>query len=215
MENAESATLTTRINELDATLKRQHQEHFNWLNQMLQQENQMITAQVNELRKEQHSLRRALGITDANMPFEPYYPPNGLTSREPEIYNKYGERLQPVFMSDRESAHGHTGNFGRYMFSDRYNYGLKNHFYTHDEMFRTVGKPVNKFGMLPESRAIKPWSYDNVLKNKSYVQNEFKYLFTFDAETLNSIDNARLLINADYWYGRYKPKMGEHAEAYG
>ena len=147
-------------------------------------------------------MKRALGITDANMPFEPFYNRQvELNSREPEIYNKYGKRLRTVFLSDRGMAHDHTGNFGRYLFCDRYNYGLKNHFYTHDEIFRTVGKPDNKFAIFNESRAIIPQSYDNLLKNKAYVQNEFKFLFTFDIEVLNSLSNARLLVDGNYWYG--------------
>ena len=55
MSNSETDALTARINDLEALLKRQHQEHFGWLNQMLQQENQMLTAQVESLRKEHHS----------------------------------------------------------------------------------------------------------------------------------------------------------------
>ena len=212
MENED--TLTARLDKLEATLNRYHTEHLGWLNQMLQQENQMLTAQVESLRKEHHLLRRALGITDANMPFEPYYNRGvELTSRQPEIYNKYGERLHVVFFSDREGAHCGCGNMGRYLYTDRYNYGLKNHFYTHDEIFRTVGKPDNRFAMLNESRSIRPQSYTNVLNNKSYVQNEFKYVFTFDADVLNSLSNARLLINAGYWYGAYKPTMGREKEA--
>lgn len=200
MNNSEIATLTSRINELNATVNRQHQEHLGWLNQMLQQQHQMLATQVEGLRKEQQSLKRALGITDPNMPFEPYYNLHAsLNWREPEIYNKYGERLRTIFYCDRENAHGVYGG-GRYMFFDRYNYGLKNHLYTHDEIFRTVGKPINKFAMLNESRSIRPQSYDNVLKNKAYIQSEFKYLFTFDAEVLNSISNARLLISSGCWY---------------
>lgn len=215
MENENIVVLQKKIDELNATINRQHAEHLGWLNQMLQQENQMIMAQIGGgVRQELQSLKRALGITDANMPFEPYYNRGAeLTSRQPEIYNRYGERLHVVFMSDRESAHGGCGNFGRYMYTDRYNYGLKNHFYTHDELFRTVGKPDNKFALFSESRAIRPQSYTNVLKNKAYVQNEFRYLFTFDAELLNSVSNARLLLYAGYWYGAYKPTMGREKES--
>ena len=214
MENADIAALQKKIDDLNATMNKQHAEHLGWLNQMLQQENQMIAVQVGGLRQEQQSLKRALGITDANMPFEPYYNRGvELTSREPDIYNKYGERLHTVFLSDREGAHCHTGNFGRYLFCDRYNYGLKNHFYTHDESFRTVGKPINKFAMLNEARAIKPQSYENFLKNKAYIESEFKYVFTLYEDILNSLSNARLMILGSYHYGNYQPATPSSKES--
>ena len=45
MENADIAALQKKIDDLNATLNRQHAEHLGWLNQMLQQEVQIVSAQ--------------------------------------------------------------------------------------------------------------------------------------------------------------------------
>ncbi len=113
MENEQIAELQKKIDALTATVNRQHSEHLSWLNQMLQQQNNMLAAQVDSLRKEQQSVRRAIGLTDDKMPFEPYYSPHfPLSSHEPTIYNKYGERLQLMFLLETENAHSPYGGEG-------------------------------------------------------------------------------------------------------
>ena len=213
MEDTQIAALQKKLDELSATVNRQHAEHFGWLNQMLQQQNNMLSSQVGSLRQEQQSLKRALGITDANMPFEPYYNRSvEMSSREPELYNKYGERMQPIFLSDRNGAHDPYAFMPRYIFFDRYDYALKNHMYTGDEAFRTVGKPINKFAQPGENRAIHPHIYEHYLQNRSYFENEFQYVFTHDDEILNTFSNARLILSYAglYWYGNQQPKMGNN-----
>ena len=213
MEDTEMTALQKKLDELSATVNRQHAEHFGWLNQMLQQQNNMLSSQVGSLRQEQQSLKRALGITDANMPFEPYYNRSvEMSSREPELYNKYGERMQPIFLSDRNGAHDPYAFMPRYIFFDRYDYALKNHMYTGDEAFRTVGKPINKFAQPGENRAIHPHIYEHYLQNRSYFENEVQYVFTHDDEILNTFSNARLILSYAglYWYGNQQPKMGNN-----
>ena len=89
----------------------------------------------------------------------------------------------------------------RYILWDRYNFGLKTHFYTHDEAFNTVGKPDRRFAVLAESCAITPKDYARYIRNKSYIENEFEAVFTFDSEILDSFKNAKFLpFSANYWF---------------
>lgn len=60
-----------------------------------------------------------------------------------------------------------------------------------------------------EARVVKPQPYENFLRNKAYVESEFKYVFTFDAELLNKLSNARLFLNAGFWYGGLQSKMAD------
>lgn len=106
------------------------------------------------------------------------------------------------FISDREFAHVPNEKKSRYIIWDRFNFGNDIHFYTHDEIFRTVGNPKRKFAVMLEPRTIKPQSYENVLKHKDYVEKNFDLLFTYDAQLLNAISNARFIpFVATVWYG--------------
>ncbi len=91
------------------------------------------------------------------------------------------------------------------MYFDRYNYALKNHMYIHNEAFKKVGKPVNKFAYFGESAAFLPRVFEAFLKNKDFMQSEFKYVFTREVAHLNAMSNARLLLMGDFTYGRAFP----------
>lgn len=125
----------------------------------------------------------------------PYYSRKfALNPEPPEVYNSDGERLHVFFLSDREFAHGPYGKANnRYILWDRYNYGLKTHFYSHYEAFNLVGRPDKRFAMLLESRAIKQACYRKYLRERKYFENEFDLVFTFDSEILDSLGNARLM----------------------
>lgn len=111
--------------------------------------------------------------------------------------------MEFFFISDREFAHEPNSSISRYIIWDRYNYALDTHFYSHDEIFRTVGKPKRKYAFLIEPRSIKPQSYENVLQHKRYIEENFDMMFTFDAEVLSTIKNAHFVpFGADVWYGR-------------
>ena len=178
------------INFLANILQKQHNEQFNW---------------AKSIYDNQQNLKKVMGINDASIPWEPYYNRSiPLNSQEPEIYNKYGEKLRVVFLSDREGAHSVYGG-GRHIFFDRYNYGLKTHLYSHDEAFRTVGTPDKKFAYLIEPVSIKPQSYSNYLKNKEYLDNEFEAIFTFDINILQNLKKAKFApLCAGVWYGILK-----------
>jgi len=126
-----------------------------------------------------------------------------LDSRQPEIFNRYGERMNVFFLADGGTSYSPYGNVqNRYIFWDRYNYGLKTHFYTQLEAFNTVWKPDRKFAMLSESRSIIPGQYKKYIRNKKYIENEFEALFTYDDEILDTISNAKFMpFNAGFWYG--------------
>lgn len=137
--------------------------------------------------------------------FTPYYNRNAtLNSQPPEIFNINGQRINVFFLSDREFAHGPYGNTStKHILWDRYNFGLRTHFYTHYEAFNLVGNPDRRFAMLTESRAIKPDSYKKFMRHKNYIENEFEAVFTYDYEILNTISNAKFVpFCAEYWYGK-------------
>ena len=188
MDN-ELELLHKKLDEVNANLTKIHQEHFWW---------------ANELAQRQILIEKFFGITDASLPFEPYYlRGHDISPAYPEIYNKYGERMEVFFMSDREGAHVPNSPGSRYIYWDRYNYGLETHFYTHDEIFRTVGKPKRKFAAMIEPPSIKPQSYENVLKNKDYVEKNFDAIFTYDARILTTLKNAIFVpFGLSVWYGK-------------
>lgn len=125
---------------------------------------------------------------------------NQIFSEEPEIYNKYGEKLKTFFIRDLHCAHSVYIN-SKYFFVDRYNFGLKTHFYTHQAMLETMGHPDKKYGFLLESKTIVPDDYKIFDKNRG-LDKDFDLIFTSDAEILDKYDNARLFMNyATPWFG--------------
>ena len=177
-----------KLDALNANLARTHQEEFQWANAIMGR---------------QQSFESRLGLDTTPRPFTPYYNPMLVPSADyPEVFNKYGESMEFFFISDREFAHAPNEKNYRYIIWDRYNYGNDTHFYSHDEIFRTVGKPKRKFAFLTEPRSIKPQSYENVLKHRDYVEKNFDMLFTFDAQILSTLRNARFVpFPANVWYG--------------
>ena len=75
---------------------------------------------------------------------------------------------------------------------DRYNFGLKTHFYSHNCMLETMGNPDNKYGFLIESEAIVPKHYDIFKKHKG-LEKDFDLIFTYSDKILQTIDNARFV----------------------
>lgn len=143
-------------------------------------------------------------MADKHYGYTPYYYKGAEPcSDEPEIYNRDGERIKVAFLADREFAHRpYYRKQIRHLLWDRYNFGLKTHFYSHYEAFRTVGHPNRRFAMLLESKAIQPHSYKSYLDNKSYFENEFDTVFTYDYEILNELANAKFApMCSEGWYG--------------
>ena len=125
----------------------------------------------------------------------------------PKVYNEEGRQYDFFFLRDIHSAHAPYEGTGKYFIYDRYNYGLKTHFYSHSAMLETMGKPVRKYGMLPESRAIVPKDYELFKKHKG-LEKEFDAIFTYDDAILNEVENALFLpFGAQVWYGKENPNI--------
>ena len=139
--------------------------------------------------------------------YVPYYNRDtDINPQEPEIYNKNGERMRVFFISDRSSSHDPyfiAYSEANYILWDRYNFGLKTHFYESDLLFRPVGKPDRRYAVQFEPRSIQPRVYDRILREKSYIENELDALFTHSEELLNAISNAKFYpACSSCWYGR-------------
>lgn len=141
--------------------------------------------------------------------YGPHYPPvynldKPFVDGIPDVYNAEGGKLDFYFLRDYHLA------IDPYMVEyaapnhwiwDRYNYGLKTHFYSHWEMLRTLGRPDRRFGMMIESDAIVPQDYAYLYAH-SELASRFDLLFTYDERLLNEIDNARFVpFCAQPWYG--------------
>lgn len=133
-------------------------------------------------------------------PLYDYYKP--FLEEEPEIYNKWGDRLKPMFLRDVHFARSPYAGIGKYFFWDRYNWGLKTHFYTHRAMLQTMGCPQKRYGMFIESRSIVPKDYEILQRHKG-LEKEFDAIFTFDDVILNEVSNAKFFpYSAGIWYGK-------------
>ena len=96
------------------------------------------------------------------------------------LYNEYGEKLEEFFIRDKH-LRTHPYRISRFFIFDRYNLGLKTHFYSHESMLETQGNPDRRYGFLTESPAIVPKSYKLFDKFKG-LQKDFDYIFTYDAD---------------------------------
>lgn len=133
---------------------------------------------------------------------------NDMNPDYPEIYNEYGEKLNVFYLADMDYSdlpYSITWSYRRTprcIYWDRYNRGLKTHFYTVQEAFKTVGNPDRRFYVFNESRVIRQKFHRLVLKHRKYIENEFDLIFTCDEEILNTFSNARFVpFDANYWYG--------------
>ena len=56
------------------------------------------------------------------------------------LYNEFQEKLEVYFIRDKHYRI-HPYRDSRYFMWDRYNIGLKTHFYSHESMLETMGNP--------------------------------------------------------------------------
>lgn len=122
--------------------------------------------------------------------------PKVMSSSFPEIYNKKGEPLEAVYLQDTY-LHPYAWQ-GDYLFFDRYNYGLKTHLYTHQQMLKTIGKPTKKYGALIEAESIVPDDYKIFDKHK-HLSAEFDKIFTHSSKLLDSLPNAVFFPAGNAW----------------
>ena len=117
----------------------------------------------------------------------------------PLIYNSEGNPLKMFYLKDQIMP-PYSGS--RYFLWDRCNYGLDIHFYSHNNMRFTQGKPIEKYGILIESKQIVPGDY-KIFDKYQGLEKEFDAIFTYDSELLNKFSNACFFPGCAYvWYGR-------------
>ena len=140
-----------------------------------------------------------IGNWKIHKPLYDYWQP--MSDGKPLVYNSEGRPYDFYFMRDVHFAAFPYKDTGKYFIWDRYAYGLKTHFYTHNAMLQTMGQPDRKYGMLVESRGIVPKDYLIFRKHKG-LWREFDKIFTFDDEILNDVPNACFYPSAaGPWYG--------------
>lgn len=110
---------------------------------------------------------------------------------EDDVYNEFGEKLNRYFIRDIHTAF-QPNKRGRYILFDRYDFGLKTHFYSHNCMLETMGNPDRRYGYLIESESICPEDYKIFEKHKG-LEKDFDLIFTYSDEILNKVDNARFI----------------------
>ncbi len=125
--------------------------------------------------------------------YMPYYNKAALIGNEaPDIYNKFGQKMQTFFLRDLHSAHMPGHNFSKYFLFDRFDIGLDVHFYSHNAMLEQMGNPEKRYGVLIETPAMVPQDYKIFKKHKT-LADDFDAIFTFDAEILESVKNAKFV----------------------
>ena len=138
--------------------------------------------------------------------YSPYYYPEPFLEGEPDIYNRRGEKMHMYFIRDWHGASDpyslrHNGLPPTKFLWDRFNFGLKTHFYVHKAMLETMGHPDRRYGMLLESRAIAARDYELFKRHKG-LADEFDAVFTYDAQILESVKCAKFFPHyAAPWYG--------------
>lgn len=112
-------------------------------------------------------------------------------SEEPDIYNSAGEHIRTLFFRDIHSSYT-SALQGRRIFLDKYNFGLKNHLYTHRSMLETMGAPDHRFGLLGETPGIVPFDY-RLFDYYPGLEKDFDLIFTYNQRLLEKLPNARFL----------------------
>jgi len=136
----------------------------------------------------------------AGIIYYPNYSKNAVQdSREYNIYNAQGIRMRTFFLRDDKIANLPAAYQSTRFLFDRYNYGLKVHFYTHKMMLETMGNPQKRYGMFIEPESISPEDYNLFDQNKG-LEKDFDLIFTHTERFLDKFDNARLFsICAAVW----------------
>ena len=188
MTDEQFKELSGKLDALNANLERVHKEEFQW---------------ANAIHNRQVQFENRLGFDTTPRNFMPYYNPNiDPIIFYPEVFNKYGERMEFFFISDRETVYQADDRNSRYIIWDRYNYMNETHFYTQNEIFRTVGSPKRRFAMLTEAGTSRPKLYAEILKYKNHIEKHFDLVFTYNPKLLNELSNARFVpFAAVVWYG--------------
>lgn len=134
-----------------------------------------------------------------------------LSQEYPCVYNKYGEKMEMFYFKDQIMD---PYSNSRYFLWDRCNYGLDTHFYSHNNMLYTYGKPLRKYGLLIESKGIVPDHY-RLFERFKGLEKEFDAVFTYDADILNKLENAKFFPGtSSVWYGKRENEFAWDDECY-
>lgn len=114
-----------------------------------------------------------------------------IESKEPEIYNADGTPLRTFFLRDKHIIR-ESPQVSKYFMFDKYNFELPVHFYTHNTMRQTMGKPDKKYGLLIESESIVPQDY-LIFDRHPELAKEFNTIFTYSEKLLDKLPNAKFL----------------------
>ena len=127
-----------------------------------------------------------------NKIYYPYYRlSDGIVEGSSDLYNEYGEKLEEFFVRDNLSVH-YPYRCSRYFYFDRYNFGLKTHFYGNKGIFEVFANPDRKYAFLSESEVMIPRLYDRVFKSDKYMK-DFDLIFTYSDRILDKYENARFV----------------------
>lgn len=130
-----------------------------------------------------------------------------MSYQEPEIYNRFGDKLNVFYLKDHYwGPYGGDSGGSRFLFWDRYNFGLTTHFYSHRDMLKTDGKPLKKYGMFNEAETIVPEDYKIFDRHKGLAK-EFVKIFTWSEKLLNELDNAELFAAQCAWVTNEDSKL--------
>lgn len=123
--------------------------------------------------------------------FAPYYNADYIidTTNMPNLYNIDGKKMDIFFIRDEICCHNPYGQNSKYFLWDRFNIGLKIHFYSHKSMLETMGFPDKRFGILYESKSIVSKDYD-IFRNNKGLEKDFDNILTYDEELLSSVSNS-------------------------
>ena len=132
-------------------------------------------------------------IEDVDPTYAIVYPKFTMSNIQPEIYNKDGSKMETFFLRDYQvGAHHPSINYSKYFLFDRYNYSLDTHFYTLASMYKNVGTPLRKYGLLLEIESIEPNVY-KILEENSDRYLEFDNVFTMSEKVLNKVENSKFV----------------------
>ena len=112
-----------------------------------------------------------------------------INGTEPKIFNADGTPLRTFFLRDKQFVYANM-QVSKYFMFDRYNFELPVHFYTHNAMRQTMGKPDKKYGLLLESKELTPQDY-LIFERNPNLAKEFDAIFTFDEKILDKLPNAK------------------------
>ena len=120
----------------------------------------------------------------------------------PHIFNEWKEEMNVFYLKDSGNP-PYSLSLGRYprrIMWDRFNRGLANHFYVHENMLGETYDCEKKYGILRESEEIIPYVYEGVIKRRDLMK-EYSCIFTSSEMILSEFANARFAPANSVWYG--------------